>query len=140
MYDTETKQKFIELRANGESYDKIAEILRVNRNTLINWNKEFQSEIENQLYIDITSTIELYGTLRKERIKSLLTRIKSISEALNAIDYTQLQPKDLILLLDSTEKQLEKELSNIKFHTGETVSIYDNVLNDKKEIYCKLDF
>jgi transcriptional regulator len=44
---TESKQRFIELRAKGWSFDKIAKELDKAKQTLINWSKELQDEIAN---------------------------------------------------------------------------------------------
>ena len=43
----ETKEKFIELRAKGWSFDKIAKELGKAKQTLINWSKELEDEIDN---------------------------------------------------------------------------------------------
>ena len=45
--DNETKDKFIEMRAKGLSYDKISKQLKVAKSTLISWSKEFELEIKN---------------------------------------------------------------------------------------------
>ena len=42
-----TKQTFTELRANNESYEKIAKKLKVSKTTLIAWAKELELDIEN---------------------------------------------------------------------------------------------
>ena len=43
----EIKQQFIQLRAKGYSFDKIAKELGKAKQTLIDWSKEFQEEIAN---------------------------------------------------------------------------------------------
>jgi len=40
MKDQQTKEKFIELRAKGLSFDKISRELRISKQTLINWSKK----------------------------------------------------------------------------------------------------
>lgn len=45
MHTEETKNKFIELRASGLSYDKIAAEIGVTKKTLREWGNEFADEI-----------------------------------------------------------------------------------------------
>ena len=40
MYDTDTKNQFLELRAKGWSLSRIAERLNVARRTLVDWNRQ----------------------------------------------------------------------------------------------------
>ena len=47
MKDTQTKERFIELRAQGWSHDRIARELKVTKPTLIRWARELHSEISN---------------------------------------------------------------------------------------------
>ena len=44
----ETKERFIELRAKGWSFDKIAKEIGKAKQTLIDWSKELQDEIANR--------------------------------------------------------------------------------------------
>ena len=45
MTNNEEREKFIELRAEGLNFDKIAKELKRSKQTLINWNKELGGEI-----------------------------------------------------------------------------------------------
>ena len=47
----EKKDKFIELRAEGNYFDKIAELLDVSKPTLIKQQREFESEISNLKFL-----------------------------------------------------------------------------------------
>ena len=40
MYDTDTKNQFLELRAKGWSLARIAERLKVAQRTLVDWNRQ----------------------------------------------------------------------------------------------------
>lgn len=46
MYDTATKAQFIDLRARGWSYDKIARHTGISKPTLLNWGREYAADIE----------------------------------------------------------------------------------------------
>ncbi len=45
MHDQQTKDRFIELRALDISFDKISAEIGVTKRTLVDWGKEFASEI-----------------------------------------------------------------------------------------------
>ena len=51
------KQEFIELRAKGWSFDKIAKKLGKAKQTLIDWSKELQDEIANRKAIELEALI-----------------------------------------------------------------------------------
>ena len=46
MKTKDQKEKFIQLRAEGNSFDKISDILNISKPTLINWNIDFSKEID----------------------------------------------------------------------------------------------
>jgi hypothetical protein len=48
MKDQETVQKFIELRAQGWSFVRIAAELGVAKSTLTEWSRKFRFEINNR--------------------------------------------------------------------------------------------
>jgi Homeodomain-like domain len=46
MYDTQTRSQFIDLRARGWSYRKIAQHTGISKTTLLRWGQEYQADIE----------------------------------------------------------------------------------------------
>lgn len=85
MKDQGTKEAFVELRANGETFEEISNILEVSKTTLIKWSKELKYEINNykelrreyltKLYLgDLKSTLEDYGKFNTRLRKELFNR------------------------------------------------------------------
>jgi len=68
--NNDTKNRFIELRGNGLSFDKIARDIGVSKGTLLKWEKELKQEISEVRFIELESMIQKYGVLRTERVKS----------------------------------------------------------------------
>lgn len=64
------KQQFIELRAKGYSYQKIAEQLSVSKPTLIDWSKDDQTskDIHNQRTLYLDELQEQYTMTKRHRI------------------------------------------------------------------------
>ena len=58
MEAIETKERFIELRAKGWSFDKIAKELGKAKQTLIDWSKELQDEIANRKALELEALYE----------------------------------------------------------------------------------
>lgn len=67
MKDQETKEKFVELRAKGLSFDRIAAELETSKQTLINWAKELENEISNLKKVELEALQEKYFMLKSQR-------------------------------------------------------------------------
>lgn len=79
METMETKEQFIELRARGYSYDKIAKQLGKAKQTLIDWGKELDAEISNRKALELEALYEEQLLLKEARLKRLggiLTRLE----------------------------------------------------------------
>lgn len=114
MKDNKTKQKFIEHRAAGHSFDKIAKELKVAKSTLINWSKEFEYEISNLKAIELESLQEQYYVTKRARIELIGTQIERLKEVLVERDL-----KDI-----STEKLLDlfiKYIQSLKYEETDTI-------------------
>jgi len=66
----ETKERFIELRAKGYSFDKIAKELGKAKQTLIDWSKELQDEVANRKAVELESLYENYYLLKEHRLQT----------------------------------------------------------------------
>jgi hypothetical protein len=72
MHATETKEKFIVLRAKDWSFDRIAEELGVHRTTLIRWQQEFGAQIHNLQQIEFERIQEKLLGSKSEQFESLV--------------------------------------------------------------------
>ena len=122
MKDKQQQQEFINLRANGKSFDFISKQLNIAKNTLIKWNKDLHKEVSNLEYLQYQDLIEQFSVQKQERIKALLERQKKLNESIFEIDYSSLSAKDLLLLQKQTEKALKQEIEGITFYTGTLIN------------------
>lgn len=79
MKPTEDKIRFIEMRAGGNSYAKIAQELGVAKQTAINWSKELKTEIANLRAIEMDALIrsnELHQAARLQLFGKVLNDLK----------------------------------------------------------------
>jgi transcriptional regulator with XRE-family HTH domain len=115
----EEKARFIELRAQGLSYDKIAKEIGISKPTLIKYSIEFKSEIDNEEFLKYYDLIEKYKLTKKAKIEFLCKEIEKLKQALGARNYKNLATSDLFNLMKNYENELRKETQGIEFRTGE---------------------
>ncbi|MBK6912283.1 MAG: hypothetical protein IPH11_00845 [Ignavibacteriales bacterium] len=120
----EKQQKFIELRAEGLSFDVIAKKVNVSKPTLIKWSKELKDKIE-----EVTQIIE-EQFISEQRIKNVV-RAQKISEeldrayeALRKTDYENMKKKDLINIIKVLEENLKLKTQEKKEQEGEDIKIH----------------
>lgn len=109
----EEQARFIELRARGMSFQKIAEEIGVSKPTLIKWNGELLEQVKEAQYLEYEKLIEQYGLFRKERFevycKALQTALKEFQERAEAGELKKVPTDKLFSLLEQLEKRLEKD-------------------------------
>ena len=96
----EVKSQFIELRAKGWSYVKIARKLKVSKNTLANWGAELEGEIASLKAMELEALYERSYMSKEARIRLLGSQLKEIQDELKKRGLEDV----------STEKLLDMEL------------------------------
>ena len=96
----EIRAQFVELRAKGWSYLKIAKKLKVSKNTLANWGAELDGDIASLRAVEMEALHEKYFMTKEARIQLLGEQLKEIK--------AELKRRGLEAV--STEKLLEMEL------------------------------
>ena len=109
MEDLETKNRFIDLRAKGKSYQKISEEIGVSKRTLINWGEELSFEISNAHALELEALQDKYYMLKERRIILFGEKLKAISEEIENRDISDVQTEKLFDLFFKMYGLLEKE-------------------------------
>lgn len=104
MYDINTVQKFIDLRAKNFTLEKIAEELKISSRTLINWNKKYLKDILFHKQIEIDKLKDKFN----------------ISEIQNLEFYSKIIDKCKIVLLEENYKDIPR---------SDLIRIYNTILN-----------
>ena len=94
------RSQFVQLRAKGLSYAKIAKELKVSTSTLSNWNQELLAEIAQVKAMELEALQEEYFMLKEGRIRLLGSQLKTIQEEISGRDLSKV----------STEKLMELQL------------------------------
>jgi transposase-like protein len=74
----ELKAEFVQLRAKGLSYIRIAERLGVAKSTLANWNADLEAEIASAKAMELEALQEEFFLLKEGRIKLLGEQLRRV--------------------------------------------------------------
>ena len=107
---TESKQRFIELRAKGWSFDKIAKELDKAKQTLINWSKELQDEIANRKALELETLYESYYLLKENRLQTFGVMLTKIKDEVERRDLSDVPTDKLLELLLKYNSQVKDEI------------------------------
>ncbi|MGG0487412.1 hypothetical protein ABEY65_29120 [Priestia aryabhattai] len=133
MKENDKKHHFIELRAQGFSFDKIANKLGIAKSTLIQWSKEFETEIANLKAIEMEALFEKYFMSKKARIELFGEQIIGIKKELEKRDFSDIPSEKLVDLLLKYISQLKEDETKMDFARWEKQDILESINNfDKK--------
>ena len=107
---TATKEKFIEMRAQGYSFDRIAKELGKAKQTLIDWSKELQEEIANLKALELEALYEKYYLLKQTRLQTFGEMLTKIKKEIDKRDLSDVPTDKLLDLLLKYNSQVEEEL------------------------------
>lgn len=105
----ELKAQFIELRAKGLSYAKIAKRLKLSRNTLASWSQELEAEIASLKAMELESLQEQYFLLKEGRIRLLGETLKALQQELQKRDLSSVATDKLLDMWLKVFQELKEE-------------------------------
>jgi len=111
-------EKFIELRAQGLSYDRIAEETGTSKPTLLKWSSQYGRELEQAQYFELHSLLAQYGLLRKGRVEGVSILLQAVIEEMkkraNTETLNRLPTDKLFSLYLALEERLKEEIQDRK--------------------------
>jgi len=129
MKDQESKSKFVELRAKGWSFDRIANELEISKRILINWGKELELDIRNLKAIELESLQERFYMRKAQRIELFGEKLQAVKSELDKRDLSQLPTDKLFDLFIKYANALNSEATETVFR-GTDPNALDNICND----------
>lgn len=121
MNSLEVKERFIQLRAKGWSFEKIAKEMDKAKQTLINWSKELQEEIANRKALELESLYESYYLLKENRLQSFGTMLGKIKTEIENRDLSEVSTDKLLDLYLKFETQIKDELIEPQYRSSKEV-------------------
>jgi len=98
-YNLQKIEKFMELRAKGKSFNQIAQQLKVGKQTLIDWNKEFKEEVANRKAVEIEALQEKYFLTVQKSIEFYGSKIQRLENELKHRELLEVPTEKLFELL-----------------------------------------
>lgn len=114
----ETKERFIELRAKGWSFDKIAKETGKAKQTLIDWSKELQNEIANRKALELEALYETYYLLKEAKIKKYGAILSKITNELESRSFSNVPTGRLLELYLLYFERLSQEVIEPTFKSS----------------------
>jgi len=105
----EIRTQFIELRAKGWSYRRIARRLKISKSTLANWSQELEEEIASLKAMELEGLFEQFFLLKEGRVRLLGSLLKKIKTEALARDLSQVPTDKLLELLLKYQEALQAE-------------------------------
>lgn len=114
-----TKENFIQLRAKGFSFDRIAKELKTSKQTLIDWSKELQEEIANRKALELEALYENFYLLKEYRLRNFGNLLNKIEKELQARDFSEVATEKLLELFLKYNSQLKEEIVEPTFRSSQ---------------------
>ena len=123
------KQRFIQMRVEGKSFEEIAKELSTTKPNLIEWNKESgtRTAINEGLAIQLNDAVRTLELSKQARLTAMLKTYKKVIEEIERRDLADVPTEKLIqlsILLNQkiNDQNLSVEIGDnegfIKFETG----------------------
>ena len=109
----ELKAEFIQLRAKGLPYVRIAERLGVAKSTLANWNAELEAEIASARAMELEALQAEFFVLKEGRITILGEQLQRLRGELANRDLTEVPTERLLELLLKYQAALKEEFVEV---------------------------
>jgi len=121
MTDLQTRQRFIELRANNTSFDKIAKELKKSKPTLIDWSRELIEEIANHKALEIEAIQAEFALSIRARLQSKTIIYNKLREEAESRDYSEIPTEKVLDLLSIQEQRLKGELQEPQYRSAKEI-------------------
>lgn len=115
MHDQETIRRFIQLRAAGWSFARIATELQVSKPTLIVWSRKHQFEIANLRAIETEALAEKLLANRQQRWQALGQDLARVEAELSKRDLTAVPTSRLLGLAAMLRREVSRETGTVRF-------------------------
>jgi hypothetical protein len=115
MHTSETQQKFIERRAQGWSFVRIATELGVAKSTLIEWSRKFRFDIDNLRAIELDDLRQRCLGTHQTRVSALADQLAKVEAELRQRDLAKVPTARLYSLAAALRRELARETEAVSF-------------------------
>ena len=115
MKDQETVQRFIELRAQGLTYERLMTELNVTKPTLIAWSRKHQFEIQNLKAMELETLANKWLASVSARVGAWGQQLLRVETELARRDLTALSTPQLLAAARNLRRQIEQATGPLQF-------------------------
>jgi DNA-binding XRE family transcriptional regulator len=117
------KEKFLEFRIEGETFESIAEKLNVSKQTLINWSKEdlVKETLSTARLVRHQKILQTYGQHRDAKIEYYSNLLKKLKDELAKRDFSNMSADKLLTVILNCENELRKLVDSHLFGGEELI-------------------
>ena len=117
MKDQEMMQKFIDHRAQGWSFVRIASELGVAKSTLTEWSRKFRFEVHNRRALVLDDLQDrMLGTVQS-RVAGLAEKLSRVEHELKQRGLGEVSTSQLYSMAAALRRQIERETGPIRLVT-----------------------
>lgn len=131
----EERERFVELRARGFSFEKIAQELQVSKPTLLKWERALDGRVAEARGVELQSILEKHQIMKLNRaeafsglLSAVLEEMKKRGESLAGMGTEKLVSLALLLerrLVKEAELYLRSDLEEALWSEGGSTIIVD---------------
>jgi hypothetical protein len=110
MYTCDKQDKFIELRAQGWAFNHIASDLHISKRTLMEWNREFASDIQSLRAASLELVQDKVIASREEELNRMLQLQKDINDELASRSLSIIPTEKLFEVASDLRKEIKEML------------------------------
>lgn len=110
MTDQETINRFVFMRSQGWSFNRIQVELNVSKPTLIKWSRQYQVEINNLRATETEALAERVFGERHQRWEILARQLKKIEEEIDKRDLEEIPASRLHAIAAQLRAEIKAEL------------------------------
>lgn len=107
MHNIETREKFIELRASGVSFSRIADELGVDKRTLIRWANDYRLELAESRKLRRDALRERLGISEERRLEWLNSILVKLEERIGNEDFSSIPPEKALRMYFEVSSKIE---------------------------------
>lgn len=110
MKGADVREKFVELRAAGQSYAEIARQLNVSKPTLIQWAKEMEIELSNARALRLDELYSRLALAKEKRLEAFGARYQAVMTELDRRDLGEIPTPALLALALKWDAHIREEI------------------------------
>ena len=135
MLTAKTKRRFVEMRAEGASYEKIQRDLKISKNSCQKLQAELGAEIDAAKREEMQTLIESFGMVRTARIKQIGNLLKKLDKAIDKADFSKVAADKLLSIrlqyVEAMQKEITLPRETVKGTTPEEIlAAYIDLVNE----------